>query len=114
MIRVTVTYPNQPGARFDMNYYTSKHMPLVEKCLRSRGMRGWSVDKPQAGLPPAMQPDFLIQAQIMFDDPAAFQAAMATEGATLMGDIPNFTDIQPRVQVNEVVAAEWYAGGASA
>ena len=29
MIQVSVLYPNQDDARFDMTYYTEIHMPLV-------------------------------------------------------------------------------------
>ena len=29
MIKVSVMYPNQPGGRFDHDYYRDKHMPLV-------------------------------------------------------------------------------------
>ena len=31
MIKVSVFYPNSPGAKFDMAYYTTKHMPMVQK-----------------------------------------------------------------------------------
>ena len=38
MIKVSVMYPNTPGARFDHEYYRDKHMPLVkarmERCLQ--------------------------------------------------------------------------------
>src|ERR1044072_1245577 len=30
MIKVSVMYPNTPGARFDHDYYRDKHMPLVK------------------------------------------------------------------------------------
>src|SRR3984893_13995385 len=30
MIKVSVMYPNTPGARFDHGYYRDKHMPLVK------------------------------------------------------------------------------------
>ena len=29
MIKVSVMYPNVPGARFDHEYYRAKHMPMV-------------------------------------------------------------------------------------
>ena len=33
MIKVSVFYPNSKGSKFDMAYYTSKHMPMVQaKC----------------------------------------------------------------------------------
>ena len=33
MIKVSVMYPNTPGARFDHEYYRDKHMPLVKARL---------------------------------------------------------------------------------
>ena len=29
MIKVSVMYPNTPGARFDHAYYQDKHMPML-------------------------------------------------------------------------------------
>ena len=31
MIKVSVLYPNDAGATFDMAYYTSHHMPMVQR-----------------------------------------------------------------------------------
>ena len=31
MIKVSVLYPNKPGARFDHEYYRSRHMPLLKE-----------------------------------------------------------------------------------
>jgi uncharacterized protein (TIGR02118 family) len=49
MIKVSVMYPNTPGARFDHEYYREKHMPLVKarmdgacKYYTGQGPRGWS------------------------------------------------------------------------
>ena len=33
MIIVSVLYPNGPKARFDIDYYTRKHMPMVQERL---------------------------------------------------------------------------------
>ena len=35
MIKVSVLYPNKPGAKFDMDYYVNKHVPLVQQKLGS-------------------------------------------------------------------------------
>jgi hypothetical protein len=33
MIKVSVLYPNGVGAKFDIDYYCTQHMPMVqEKC----------------------------------------------------------------------------------
>jgi len=30
MIKVSVLYPNEKGKKFDMDYYGTKHLPLVQ------------------------------------------------------------------------------------
>ena len=37
-----------------------------------------------------------------FDSVEAFQAAYGPHAEALMGDIPNYTDIQPTIQISEV------------
>ncbi|NJM25975.1 MAG: EthD family reductase [Bacteroidia bacterium] len=36
MIKVSVLYPAQEGATFNMNYYTDTHAPLVVRLLGSQ------------------------------------------------------------------------------
>jgi uncharacterized protein (TIGR02118 family) len=103
MIRVTVSYPNTPGARFDLDYYLKKHMPLVEERLRKFGFIGYSVSKGLAGGAPGSPADFMITAQIHIDTMEHVQAGMAAESPTIMADIPNYTDIQPKIQIDEVL-----------
>ncbi|HTS75466.1 MAG TPA: EthD family reductase [Bryobacteraceae bacterium] len=113
MIRVTVSYPNQAGARFDIEYYMMKHMPLVAQRLNGR-LAGWSVDRGVSGGAPGTQAEYLIQAAMIFHDIEAFQTAMAVEGAALIADVPNFTDLQPRIDVYKILAEEASARGTGA
>jgi uncharacterized protein (TIGR02118 family) len=39
---------------------------------------------------------------LLFDSLAAFQTAFAEHGAKFMADIPNYTTIEPIIQVSEV------------
>ena len=48
MIKVSVMYPNTPGARFDHEYYRDKHMPLV-KARMGDACKSYTVDKGLAG-----------------------------------------------------------------
>jgi uncharacterized protein (TIGR02118 family) len=48
MIKVSVMYPNTPGARFDHEYYRDKHMPLVKARLGD-ACKYYTVDKGLAG-----------------------------------------------------------------
>ena len=44
MIKVSVMYPNTPGARFNHEYYRDKHMPLVKARLGD-ACKYYTVDK---------------------------------------------------------------------
>ena len=44
MIKVSVMYPNSPGARFDHEYYRDKHMPLLKARMGS-SCKYYTVDK---------------------------------------------------------------------
>ena len=48
MIKVSVMYPNTPGARFDHEYYRDKHMPLL-KARMGDACKSYTVDKGIAG-----------------------------------------------------------------
>lgn len=41
-------------------------------------------------------------AHLCFDSVDAFQSAFAPHAQTIMGDIPNYADIEPIIQINEV------------
>ncbi len=44
MIKVTIMYPNEEGKTFDMEYYSTKHMPMVARVL-GQSMKSWEIDK---------------------------------------------------------------------
>jgi uncharacterized protein (TIGR02118 family) len=43
MVKVSVFYPNRKGARFDIEYYCNRHMPLVKR-LVGAALKGVSVE----------------------------------------------------------------------
>src|SRR4051812_32207756 len=53
MIKVSVMYPNSPGARFDHEYYRDKHMPLLKARMGS-SCKYYTVDKGLAGGTPGV------------------------------------------------------------
>jgi len=103
MIRLSVSYPNQPGARFDLDYYLNHHMPMVAAKLAAHGMTGWTVDKGVGGFVPGSPAEYLIQARLDIETMEGLQAGMASEGASIMADVPNYTDIRPQIQVYQVL-----------
>jgi uncharacterized protein (TIGR02118 family) len=102
MIMVTVMYPAQDGARFDMDYYLKTHMPLVAARWKSCGLRETKVLRGVAASAGAT-PAFPVIAVLSFDTAEAFQRAVEQHGKEIMGDVANFTTIQPVIQVNDVL-----------
>jgi hypothetical protein len=45
-----------------------------------------------------------MMAVLRFASAEALQDGLARHGHEVMGDVPNFTDVQPVVQVNEVLS----------
>ncbi len=103
MIRISVLYPATEGAKFDHAYYAQKHMPLVKQRLGSLGLVRTEIDKGLAGGAPDAPAPFVSIGHVYFNSLADFQKAMAAHGAELMADVPNYTDIQPVIQISEIV-----------
>jgi uncharacterized protein (TIGR02118 family) len=101
MIRVSVLYPNTEGKKFDMAYYCDQHIPMVKEKLGA-ACRQITVDRGVGGVQPESGPCFAAMAHLTFDSPEAFRSAFAPHAEVIMGDIPNYTDIEPIIQVNEV------------
>jgi hypothetical protein len=72
MIKVSVLYPGGAGTSFDMDYYLNRHIPMVRAKLGAACKS------------------------------AAFQTAFGPHAGAIMGDIPNYTNVQPTIQVSEV------------
>jgi uncharacterized protein (TIGR02118 family) len=105
MIKVSVMYPHTPGARFDHAYYLEQHMPLVKARLGDH-CKYYTVDKGLAGAAPGAPPTYLAMCHLFCESVEAFQAGMGPHAAEIMGDIPNYTDVAPVIQVSEVVVGK--------
>jgi uncharacterized protein (TIGR02118 family) len=104
MIRISVLYPAGANTRFDYTYYTQKHMPMVQDRLKSLGLVRWEVDRGVGGGAPGAAAPFACIGHLYFNSVADFQNGMGKHGKEFMADIPNYTDIQPQIQVSEVIA----------
>ena len=104
MIKVHIFYPNAPGVRFDMAYYCDRHMPMVQARIGS-ACTGFTVDAGVGGGAPGQPAPYVAVGALLVSSMEAFGAALAQHGAEIMGDIPNYTDAQPVIQVSEVKLA---------
>ena len=101
MIKVSVFYPNEEGKKFDMEYYCNKHIPMVQQKLGAT-LKGGNVDQGLGGIVPGSRATYIAMAHLLFESVEAFQTAFGPHAKSIMGDIPNFTDIQPTIQISEV------------
>jgi len=101
MIKVSVMYPNQPGKTFDMDYYLKSHMPMVKARLGD-AFKGMSVEQGLGGAAPGAPAAYTAMGHLLFDSLEAFQSAFARHAAEFLADIPNYTAIEPVIQVSEV------------
>jgi uncharacterized protein (TIGR02118 family) len=101
MIKVSAFYPNEEGKKFDMGYYFNKHIPMVQQMLGAACKRV-AVEQGLGSAEPGSQATYLIMFHLYFDSVEAFQAAFGPHAQAIMGDIPNYTDIQPTIQISEV------------
>jgi uncharacterized protein (TIGR02118 family) len=100
MIRVHLFYP--PSSRFDMAYYRESHMPMVKARLGD-ACTSFTVDAGLAGGAPGAPPTYAAVGSLLLTSVEALQAGLAQHGAEIMGDISNYTDAQPIVQISEIL-----------
>jgi uncharacterized protein (TIGR02118 family) len=101
VIRISVSYPDVEGKRFDHAYYQAQHRSLLMDRLSAFGLQRVEMDKALAdgagGRPPVVA-----VAHLIFSDLAGFQAGMKAHGRDIMGDIANYTDLSPKILVSEM------------
>ena len=90
MATATVLYPK--GTEFNMDYYMSSHMPMVEKKWSQYGLKSWKV------IDFGKDAEYCVQATLEFGSVEDFQNAGGSEEAKeVMGDVKNFSDKSPLI-----------------
>jgi uncharacterized protein (TIGR02118 family) len=102
MIIISVLYPKTGDSRFDHDYYMQKHMPLVKATWGSMGLVGAELMRGTAALDGGV-PAYELIGNLTFGSLEQMQSALAV-AAEILADIPNFTNVQPVVQICEPVS----------
>jgi uncharacterized protein (TIGR02118 family) len=106
-IKVSILYPNRPGGRFDFRYYVDEHMPRSIELLSAHpGFESVSVERGEGGAEPGSAAAYVAMCHFGFRSVEDFLAAFMPHAAELQGDMPKYTDIQPVIQINEVLIAK--------
>ena len=101
MIKVSVLYPNSAGAKFDMKYYVTRHMPMVRE-LCGPACRSIAAEGGVGGGDPGSQAPYIAAGHLTFDSVAEFQKSFGPHAPEILGDIPNYTNTKPVVQISEI------------
>jgi uncharacterized protein (TIGR02118 family) len=102
LIKVTILYPNGDGKTFDMDYYSNKHMPMVAGLLGD-SLKLLAIDRGIAGRTPDESIPYLAIGYLYFDKLSAYENSFGPNAEKIVNDIPNYTNIQPVVQISEVL-----------
>lgn len=101
MYKVAILYPNGEGKTFDMDYYEQKHMPMVAGFI-GKNLKFYEIDKGIAGRTPEEKVPFVAIGYFYVQDIAGYNKAIAENRDAVVGDIKNYTNIQPIVQISEI------------
>ncbi len=97
---VTAMYPNKSGSRFDLDYFLQKHIPLLKERWSNMGMDNVRLVR-GLGLADGGEAAYRVITLMSFRSMQDFQNAAGAHVAEIIGDIPNFTDAPPVVQISE-------------
>lgn len=107
MIKISILYPNKLDARFDIQYYLETHIPMALEIFSAHpGYKGVSIDSGLADAIPGMEAAYVVMCHFLFDSADDFMAAFMPHAEKLQGDIANYTDIEPMIQISEVLVAQ--------
>jgi len=101
MVKVSVLYPSKPGNRFDVDYYVGVHMPMAKRLLGS-AVKAISIEIGIAGEAPGSSAPYAAIVGFTCESVEAFASAFGPVAVQLQGDVPNYTDITPQIQISEI------------
>jgi uncharacterized protein (TIGR02118 family) len=106
MFRVVIMYPKTNDSHFDMNYYLSHHIPLVREIFNKTSLGKIEIDQGIANAFPDQPVPYASITLFHFEKIEDFQNGMMTRGNEIVGDMPNYTNVQPTIQIDQVVISQ--------
>ncbi len=101
MVKVSVFYKNTAGAKFNADYFLNVHMPLAVRLLAA-GIRSATAEIGVRGTGEGDAPAFAAIASFTSESAEQFMNVFMEAGGRLQADIPNYTDIDPMIQVSNL------------
>ncbi|AYL97932.1 EthD family reductase [Mucilaginibacter celer] len=102
LIKISVMYPYAEGKTFNMEYYETKHMPMVAGFLGSNLVK-YTIEKGIASGIPNQPLPFMAIGTFYVKSLSDYQAAIAPNRDAIRADFTNYTNISPVILVSEVI-----------
>ena len=102
LIKVSVMYPFAEGKTFNMEYYETKHMPMVAGLLGSNLVK-YTIEKGLASGIPNQPLPYMAIGTFYVKNLKDYQAAIGPNRDTIRADFANYTNVAPVILFSEVV-----------
>ena len=103
MVNISILYPTTSDGHFDMKYYLETHMPLsIEKLSKGKGFKAVSVERGIDLAEPKIESTYHAVCHYTFETTQDFLEVFLPNAEELQGDIPNYTNIEPIIQVTQI------------
>ena len=101
LIKISVMYPFSEGRTFDVEYYETKHMPMVAGFLGANLVK-YTIEKGVASdIPNALL--YMAIGTFYVQNLGEYEAATAPNRDAIRADFANYTNVLPVISVSEVV-----------
>ena len=102
LIKISIMYPFAEGKTFNMEYYETKHMPMVAAYLGSNLVK-YTIEKGVASGIPNQPLPYMAIGIFYVKSLSEYQAAIGPNREAIRADFPNYTNTTPVILVSEVV-----------
>ncbi len=102
LIKISVMYPYAEGKTFNMEYYETKHMPMVAGFLGTNLVK-YTIEKGLASGIPNQPLPYMAIGIFYVKSLSDYQAAIGPNITAIRADFANYTNITPIILVSEVV-----------
>jgi len=102
LIKISIMYPYAEGKTFNMEYYETKHMPMVAGFLGSNLIK-YTIEKGLASGIPNQPLPFMAIGIFYVKSLSDYQAAIGPHINAIRTDFSNYTNISPVILVSEVI-----------
>lgn len=102
LIKVSIMYPYAEGKTFNMEYYETKHMPMVAGFLGSNLVK-YTIEKGVASGIPNQPLPYMAIGVFYVKSLEEYQAAIGPNRDAIRADFVNYTNVAPVILVSEVI-----------